>query len=161
MRKVMQQTVMQNRYLSSKSTHKLIEKNIWQMVACSMIIKIIYNPKETIMSNQMIYNVESIHVKWSEQNMAKIRVTMLSKVRWSVNINSISMSRTNNNNEAREKSPQSESSIKINKHHNQHVNVPSKNKHPSMHPMISRTLNVQSRNRYPLIDSSNATFASS
>ena len=62
--------------------------------------------------------------------------------------------------EAQKKSPQSESSIKINKHHNQHVNVPSKNKHPSMYPMISRTLNVQSRNRYPLIDSSNATFAS-
>ena len=63
MREVMQQTVMQNRYISPKSIHKLIEKNTWQMIAYSMIIKIIYNREKQIMSNQMIYNGESIHVK--------------------------------------------------------------------------------------------------
>ena len=45
----------------------------------------------------------------------------------------------------------SESPIKIINQHDQHVNVPSEN---------SGTLNVQSRDEYPLIDSSNATFAS-
>ena len=45
----------------------------------------------------------------------------------------------------------SESLIEIINQHDQHVNVPSEN---------SGTLNVQSRDEYPLIDSPNATFAS-
>ena len=44
-----------------------------------------------------------------------------------------------------------ESSIKIINQHDQHVNVPSEN---------LGTLNVQSRDEYPLIDSPYVTFAS-
>ena len=46
----------------------------------------------------------------------------------------------------------SESPIKIINQYDQHVNVPNEN---------SGTLNVQSKNEYPLIESPNATFASS
>ena len=127
-------------------------------IACSMKIEIIYN-RENQSCQIKRYTMSSLCM-WGNQNKhGKNRVTMLSKVRWAIDIIDISMSRTNNNNEAREKTPQSESSIKINKHHNQHVNVPSKNKHPSMHPVVSGTLNVQSQDRYPLIALSIATFA--
>ena len=156
----MQQTIMQNRYISSKSTHKPIKKNIWQMIACSMINKIIYNWENQSCQIKW-YTMVSLYM-WGNQNKhGKIRATTLSKVRWAINIINISMSQTNiamkHGKNLHNRNPQ----IKINNNHNQHVNVPSKNKHPSMHPIVSGTLNVQSRDRYPLIDSSNATFASS
>ena len=68
-------------------------------------------------------------------------------------INTIKMSNILNKyiNEAQKESLL-ESSINMINQYNQHANVPSEN---------SGTLNVQSRDRYPLIDSSNATFASS
>ena len=51
----------------------------------------------------------------------------------------------------RKKNHYIKSSIKMINQHDQHANVPSEN---------SGTLNVQSRDEYPLIDTPNATFAS-
>ena len=156
----MQQTVMQNRYISSKSTRKLIDKNIWQTIACSMIIKIIYN-QENQSCQIKWYTMVSLYM-WGDQNKTWQNQSHYSKQGKMINQHNQYINVPNKYSyEAREKTPQSECSIKINNHHNQHVNVPNKNKHPSMHPIVSGTLNVQSRNRYPLIDSSNATFASS
>ena len=113
---VMQQTVIQNRYISSKSTHKLIEENIWKMIACSMIIKIIYN-RENQSYQIKWYTMASLYM-WGNQNKhGKIRVTMLSKARWSINIISMSMYSTN--------MAMKHKKIKIlnqdNQSHNQHV----------------------------------------
>ena len=159
-REVMQQTVMQNRYISSKSTRKLIDKNIWQMIACSMIIKIIYNREKQSYQIKW-YTMVSLYM-WSDQNKTWQNQSHYAQQGKMNNQHNQHINVSNKySNEARKKLPQLESSIKINNHHNQHVNVLSKNKHPSMHPIVSGTLNVQSRDRYPLTDSSNATFASS
>ena len=75
------------------------------------------------MSNQMIYNGESIHLRWSEQtwqnqgHYAK-QGKMINQHNQHINVSN------KYSNEAREKSPQSKSSIKIINHHNQHVHVP-------------------------------------
>ena len=44
------------------------------------------------MSNQTIYNNESIHAKQSEQSMEKIRITTLSKAIRSIKVIDMSMS---------------------------------------------------------------------
>ena len=177
MRRVMQQTVMQNKYISSKSTHKLIKKNIWQMIACSMINKIIYNWENQSCQIKW-YTMVSLYM-WGNQNKHdKIRMTMLSKAKWSINIISMSMYSTNmamkhrkikilnQDNQSHNQHVKYliqiyqwsirklailESPTKIINQHDQHVNVPSES---------SGTLDVQSRDEYPLIDSPNATFAS-
>ena len=75
------------------------------------------------MSNQMIYNGECIHVRWSQQtwqnqsHYAK-QGKMINQHNQHINVSN------KYSNEAREKSPQSKSSIKIINHHNQHVHVP-------------------------------------
>ena len=85
---------MQNRYISSKSTHKSIKKNIWQMIACSMINKIIYNWENQSCQIKW-YTMVSLYM-WGNQNKhGKIRMTMLSKAKWSINIISMSMYSTN------------------------------------------------------------------
>ena len=77
-------------------------------------------PRETIMSNQMIYNGASIHVKWSEQTWQnQSHYAKQGKM-----INQHINVPNKYSNEAWEKSPQSESPIKIINHHNQHVHVP-------------------------------------
>ena len=73
-------------------------------------------------------------------------------------------------NEAWEKSPQSESTIKINNHHNQHVNASNEyNNHTDIKDSDTKSsqcvINSQAnrstkRGRYPLIHQSNATFSS-
>ena len=128
-------------------------------IACSMKIKIIYN-RENQSCQIKWYTMSSLYI-WSDQNKTWQKQSHYAKQGKMSNQHNQHINVSNKySNEAREKLPQSESSIKINNHHNQHVNVPSKNKHPSMHPMVSGTLNVQSRNRYPLIDLSITTFAS-
>ena len=75
------------------------------------------------MSNQMIYNGECIHVRWSQQtwqnqsHYAK-QGKMINQHNQHINVSN------KYSNEAREKSPQLKSSIKIINHHNQHVHVP-------------------------------------
>ena len=111
------------------------------MIACSMIVKIIYN-REKQSCQIKWYTMVSLWM-WGDQNKTWQNQSHYSKQGKMINQHNQHINVPNKYSyEAREKTPQSECSIKINNHHNQHVNVPSKNKHPSMHPMVSRTLNV-------------------
>ena len=128
-------------------------------IACSMKIKIIYN-RENQSCQIKWYTMSSLYI-WSDQNKTWQKQSHYAKQGKMSNQHNQHINVSNKySNEAREKLPRSESSIKINNHQNQYVHVLKWIQYLSMHPMISRTLNVQSRDRYPLIDLSIATFAS-
>ena len=89
------------------------------MIACSVINKIIYNWENQSCQIEW-YTMVSLYM-WGNQNKhGKIRVTMLSKVKWTINIISMSMYSTNMAMKHRK--------IKIlnqdNQSHNQHVKYP-------------------------------------
>ena len=64
------------------------------MIACSMIIKIIYS-RENQSCPIKWYTMVSLYMRGNQNKHGKIRVTTLSKVRWAINIINISMSQTN------------------------------------------------------------------
>ena len=67
-RAVMRHTVNQSTNISLMSTYKLWQsRRIMTKTTCSKMIKIIYKPDNQT-SSQMIYNSESMHVKWAEQS---------------------------------------------------------------------------------------------
>ena len=113
----------------------------------------------------MIYNSESMHVKWAEQSWQnQSHYAKTSKI-----INQYNQ-RVNVSNEYSNEA-QKHRYIKILNQHNQHVNVPNEynnqacikdNDIKSSQRVINSQANQSTkRDRYPMIDQSNATFASS